>query len=286
MTGVLLISPVRNEETRISFMLESLLCQSYRNWTLLVADNSSSDGTAEIVDRYARLDSRIRLVRFDDTVPIHQNFMRAFSEAKFLPGDYIQILAGDDELGTSDYLSMAVNSIGATRFELVAGEIHHLSTHAQHRVDSFERLAKVYSSVVSDRFAAQNYWVCNLMYGFFERHAFYRLLSAEKYGFSSNLSSDWWFALGAIRELSLGFVEPLVYKKYSKLLSYDSEHYGVSSRRTIASLSPLLFPLRQLGDRIRLIPVTESLVWLSRFYLREIRGIFRAFNKGTKRFDS
>ncbi|HEY49579.1 MAG TPA: glycosyltransferase [Dehalococcoidia bacterium] len=54
--------PARNEEANIGACLDSLRRQDYPNFEILVLDDSSSDGTADIVSRVAAEDSRVRLL--------------------------------------------------------------------------------------------------------------------------------------------------------------------------------------------------------------------------------
>lgn len=54
--------PARNEERRIGRLLESLLHQTYPRYEVLVLDDQSSDGTADLVRRFSRRSSRIRLL--------------------------------------------------------------------------------------------------------------------------------------------------------------------------------------------------------------------------------
>lgn len=59
---IVIWSPVRDEALHIEDMLRSVLAQTWRDWRLVVSDNYSTDGTADIVRRYAGLDGRITLV--------------------------------------------------------------------------------------------------------------------------------------------------------------------------------------------------------------------------------
>ncbi|HTX62452.1 MAG TPA: glycosyltransferase family A protein, partial [Acidimicrobiales bacterium] len=52
--------PVYNGETYLADALDALLGQSFSDFELIISDNASTDGTAEICRHYGRLDSRIR----------------------------------------------------------------------------------------------------------------------------------------------------------------------------------------------------------------------------------
>jgi glycosyltransferase involved in cell wall biosynthesis len=55
--------PVYNGERYLTESLDSLLSQTFEDFELIVSDNASTDGTAEICHRYAKEDSRIRYFR-------------------------------------------------------------------------------------------------------------------------------------------------------------------------------------------------------------------------------
>jgi glycosyltransferase involved in cell wall biosynthesis len=60
---VSVIVPAYNAEKTIGETLSSVSAQTYRNVEIVVVDDGSVDNTAEIVERYARTDLRVRLIR-------------------------------------------------------------------------------------------------------------------------------------------------------------------------------------------------------------------------------
>jgi glycosyltransferase involved in cell wall biosynthesis len=80
-----------NRERFLGAAMESVLLQTYRDFELLVLDNSSSDGTAAIVGR--RTDPRIRYVRHRPlTIAAARNL--GLREAR---GEFVAFLDDDDE---------------------------------------------------------------------------------------------------------------------------------------------------------------------------------------------
>src|SRR4051794_33850743 len=57
------VIPAYNRESSIAVTLDSLLAQTYENWSALIVDDGSVDGTAEVADGYAGKDPRFRVVR-------------------------------------------------------------------------------------------------------------------------------------------------------------------------------------------------------------------------------
>ena len=70
--------PVYNSERYLEQSLKSLLAQTHRDFVLIISDNASTDGTAEICRRYAAADSRIHYHRNEKNIGNPRNFNRVF----------------------------------------------------------------------------------------------------------------------------------------------------------------------------------------------------------------
>lgn len=83
------------ETKRMHFheMIDSLLCQTYPHWELIIADASPTDKLKEEVSYYN--DERIRYIRLQENNGISENTNCALAEAK---GTYIGLLDHDDVL--------------------------------------------------------------------------------------------------------------------------------------------------------------------------------------------
>lgn len=86
--------PVYNGERYIAKALDSLIAQDFRDWTMTVADNCSTDGTAGIVQAYCERDSRIRLVRHGQNIGAVNNFLFLVRQAQ---SPFFMWAAADDE---------------------------------------------------------------------------------------------------------------------------------------------------------------------------------------------
>jgi len=85
--------PVYNGEDFLAESLDSLLGQTYEDFELIISDNASTDGTAEICASYAARDSRIRYSRNDRNIGGANNGNRTFRLAR---GEYFRWAAHDD----------------------------------------------------------------------------------------------------------------------------------------------------------------------------------------------
>jgi glycosyltransferase involved in cell wall biosynthesis len=91
------ITPVYNGAKYLAESIESVLAQTYSNWTLTIVNNCSTDSTAEIARSYAAKDRRIRVHENQRFLPAIANHNAAL---RLLPSDslYCKLLFADDWL--------------------------------------------------------------------------------------------------------------------------------------------------------------------------------------------
>jgi len=99
--------PVYNGAAFIEQALEALLAQTFRPFTLIIADNASTDGTWDILQDWARRDPRIILHRHDRNIGAMKNFRYVLNQAQT---EYFMWHAHDDWLAPN-YLEELVGII-------------------------------------------------------------------------------------------------------------------------------------------------------------------------------
>ena len=72
---------VYNGASTVAAALDSLLAQTYHAFTLVIADNGSTDETSVICQEYAQRDARVRYERSDKTVVVWENYHRVLRTA-------------------------------------------------------------------------------------------------------------------------------------------------------------------------------------------------------------
>lgn len=86
------IIPTYNRDQTLSRAIDSVLAQTYESWELLIIDDGSTDGTSDILAKYAQ-DPRIRIYSTENLGVSHaRNF-----GAKMARGSWLAFLDSDDE---------------------------------------------------------------------------------------------------------------------------------------------------------------------------------------------
>lgn len=93
-TPIAILLGVYNGEKDIAVQLDSLLAQTYKEWTLYVRDDASTDKTTEIVSRYASQHDNIVLIEDDlGNLGCNGNY---FELLKKVEADYYMFCNADD----------------------------------------------------------------------------------------------------------------------------------------------------------------------------------------------
>ncbi len=90
---VSIITPAYNCETTIQETIESVIGQTYTNWEMIIVNDCSTDHTVDVIAKYVKADTRIKLVNLD------KNFGAAYARntaIKISQGRYIALIDSDD----------------------------------------------------------------------------------------------------------------------------------------------------------------------------------------------
>ncbi|MEE3419043.1 MAG: glycosyltransferase, partial [Methanosphaera sp.] len=101
---VSIIMPVYNRENYISNAINSVLNQSYKNFELILIDDSSTDNTVNIINEFK--DDRIRLLKNKSNMGVSKSRNIGLKESK---GKYIMYLDSDNDW-EPDYLKATVGA--------------------------------------------------------------------------------------------------------------------------------------------------------------------------------
>lgn len=88
------LMPTYNQEDLLGDSIESVVCQTYKNWELIIGDDCSADKTFEVARSYQqKFPSKIKIFQNEKNLGITGNCNKILS---YCSGDYISFTAGDD----------------------------------------------------------------------------------------------------------------------------------------------------------------------------------------------
>ena len=102
-----IIVPAYNIAPYIERCLDSIIAQTYKNIEIIVVNDGSTDGTADIINKYATFDERI--------IPVHKSnggvSSARFTGIEIAKGDYIGFVDGDDYIEPDMYERLINNAL-------------------------------------------------------------------------------------------------------------------------------------------------------------------------------
>lgn len=170
MNRLSIITPVYNTEIYLKECIESVLNQSYTNFEFLIADDGSTDNCKEIIQKYAKQDSRIKPVFLSNNSG-NCNYPRHILLKKST-GDFIYYIDSDDII-QSNCLSEFVRIAKYYNTQLVFGNKNKIKPN---RTDIeyydndlikqlyFGRNVILINCMVSKQIAIQNIFEYNLLF--------------------------------------------------------------------------------------------------------------------------
>ncbi len=109
--------PTYNGAHRIERAIASAVAQTHERVEVVVSDNASTDGTADVLTAWTARDPRVRWVRQPTNLGAVGNYEFVLREAR---GEYFMWLGDDDHLDP-DYVASCVASLQEPNTTLVAG---------------------------------------------------------------------------------------------------------------------------------------------------------------------
>lgn len=202
---VSIVIPVYNVEKFISQCIDSVLCQTYSNFELILVNDGSTDSSGKICDDYAKKDIRIHVIHIPNSgVSAARN--TGIEESK---GDWISFIDSDDFV-EPDYLERF--QIGKDDTDLIVQGLEYYDN----RNGSFFKQVRVCDCILGEEGFKEKVAQNDLLRsGYPCAKAYRRSLLADKIRFNTNLSfhEDHIFVLEAMNaSKAIRLVDSVAYK--------------------------------------------------------------------------
>ena len=174
--------PVYNGERYLENALNSILAQTFKDFELIISDNSSTDRTEAICRRYASRDRRIRYFRNEKNLGAGWNFDRV---AQLATGKYFKWACHDD-LCALEFLQKCVDILEQdSKIVLTYPKTLIIDEHGA-EIEKHEDRFHLQSPQPSERFKIYHHLVryghqCHPFHGLIRREVLTRLLPLGSY---------------------------------------------------------------------------------------------------------
>ncbi|MGN1101134.1 MAG: glycosyltransferase family 2 protein, partial [Huintestinicola sp.] len=90
-----IVMPVYNGQKYLSQAIDSILDQTYTDWELIIVNDHSTDSTSDIILRYSKIDSRIKIINNEINQKLPRSLNIGFKNAS---GEYYTWTSDDNIL--------------------------------------------------------------------------------------------------------------------------------------------------------------------------------------------
>ena len=97
-----------NRKEKLKFTLNSIMAESspIRNFDIMILDNSSTDGSSELIEEYCKKYSNIKHIRHPHNIGGNANIVRAFEMGANSGKEYVWVLCDDDKYDFSNWAEL------------------------------------------------------------------------------------------------------------------------------------------------------------------------------------
>lgn len=200
---VSIIMPAYNCEKYIEKSIQSVICQTYKNWELLIIDDGSKDRTLEIIKKFQKEDFRIKVIKNEINLGVSETRNKGIASAK---GDWIAFLDSDD-LWVNDKLEKQIKLIENKGAEFVFTG----SSYITEEGIPYQGIFEVEEKITYKKLRNQNIISCSSV---LLKKFFFENIKMEK----DDMHEDYAVWLRILREgvIAHGINEPLLIYRISK----------------------------------------------------------------------
>lgn len=138
--------PFYNDENYLAYAIQSVICQSYENWELILIDDGSNDNSLQIAKKIALKDKRIKVISDGKNKKLPHRLNQLINESK---GDFIARMDADDIMHTDRLLIQLTYLKNNPCLDLVSSGL--VSIDAQNNICGFRSTSKIITNLSIDK---------------------------------------------------------------------------------------------------------------------------------------
>lgn len=181
--SIAILMATYNGQAYLGEQLDSIIKQTYSNWTLFIRDDNSSDQTLSIIEEYRKADQRIQLIQNQtDYHGAYYNFFGLINDVRSMDEEYdFYLFADQDDVWDQDKLERLLHFYESRQAKgpaLVYADMRIIDADGVVTSDSLDALMGIHYTNPISAYMAHKVYGCNT---FFNQELFH-MLPALSYG--------------------------------------------------------------------------------------------------------
>lgn len=246
---VSVLVPTHNHAAFIGETLDSVLAQDYPSFEVIVGDDASTDGTADVAAQYERRHpDRVRLMRAERNLGIAANFTRLMEA---MSGTYYAWLGGDD-LMLPGKLAKQVALMEANPD--AAGSVHDAEVFVSDTGEVLGRFSEVYNGTPGFLEGGAELW---LRPGYYTLPSTMMIRSSKRppHGYDGRMrySMEWVYDIETFRNGRCVVLDEVLgrYRRHSGNVTTSADHARVALEENLMALAIVTARFPDLAARVR-----------------------------------
>lgn len=171
--------PFYNNEDYLAYAIQSVICQSYENWELILIDDGSNDNSLQIAKNFALKDKRIKVIYDGENKKLPYRLNQLINESI---GEYIARMDADDIMHPDRLLTQLMYLENNQSIDIVSSGL--ISIDANNNVCGFRSTSQIVTNLSLDKgfpivhptvMARKDWYLRNLYNEYYARSQDYEL---------------------------------------------------------------------------------------------------------------
>ena len=189
-----------NGEKYRAEQIDSIICQTYKNWNLLIRDDGSSDNTFKILMEYEKRDDRIKIIKDEKG---NLGIVKNFEELLKISDSELIMFSDQDDVWKKDKIKIMIKYV--SDYDLIVSDAIVVNEKLECVNESLFYIVKSKNGIIKNTIKNTYYGCCML----FQRKILKKVLPIPN---NKEIGHDLWIGLISERYYKVKFInEKLIY---------------------------------------------------------------------------